>query len=317
MSDRPLVDGVSAAILGVDAFETHVDFYCSHLGFEIAAEGVVERSVARALWDVDDDVAVTFLAAAGAPGGRIDLVLIEGEQPAAQHPHMRDLGLIGLDVYTKDIQQTYGSLLASGFAWNAPPTTYGVPMGDGSVRLTEAFCKGPGGVDVVFLQPEAPRGTRAWDSDPRRLHTELTSVLCHVPDVDAEVAFWVSLGLQANYDVTFSSPGLDTVADLDPGSVVRLAFLAGEQTARIEVINMPNTQVGLDRRTEQRPARGMGHSGWRVQTRNLSRALERVNESGGRHKSVVTTHDPIHGTARVAGAFTPNDIFVQLWEDLA
>ena len=56
------------------------------------------------------------------------------------------------------------------------------------------------------------------------------------------------------------------MASLPAGTVMRLAFLAGPRTARIEVTCIQNRTTGRDRRPEQRTARHLGHTGWLVRT---------------------------------------------------
>lgn len=206
-----LVDGVTAAIVGVSDRQPHLDLYCGWLGFEVAAEGAIDQPTAAALWDAPAAVPVTVLAAAGAGTGRIALVGVDAAgAPLPEHPYTADLGLAGIDVYARDIRTTHRILVAAGYPWLAPPATYQVPLGEWSVTVTEGFCLAPDGTDLVFVEPASPRGTAAWAADPDRPYTELTSVVCHVPDVDREVAFWgpAGLGLDCWYDVTFASAEL-------------------------------------------------------------------------------------------------------------
>ncbi|MEU8802398.1 hypothetical protein [Spirillospora sp. NPDC048819] len=313
----PLVEGITAAIIGARDLGPHLDFFGERLGYEVAAQGVVPAAVADALWGTGQaDLDVVALAAAGADTGRVHLVKVpEPLAPAAQ-PHNLDDGLIGIDMYAKDIQTAHARFAEAGIDWSTPPATYGVAVGEHEVMVTQGVCPAPDGTAVVFVQPAAVRGTAAWEADPGRLYTELTSVVCHVPDADAEVAFWGpdGLGMSVWYDVTFSSPGFDTVAGLPPGTRMRLAFLAGEKTARIEVTSAEG-EHRVDRRPGQRPGRSLGHSGWTVRTRDLGAALETVRRTGGQVAGApVRTDDPLHGRATAASATTPNGISVTLYE---
>ncbi|MFG1943681.1 VOC family protein [Nonomuraea sp. NPDC048826] len=317
-NDRePLVEGITAAIVGVSDFGPHLDLFRDVLGYEVAGEGVVPASVADPLWGSGPaDVEVLALAAAGSGTGRIHLVRVPEPLAPAEPPHNLDVGLVGIDMYARDIEAAHASFAASGRVWTTPPTTYGVSVGEREVQVTQGVCPAPDGTVVVFVQPAAVRGTEAWTADPERPYTELTSVVCHVPDPDAEVAFWGpdGLGMGVWYDVVFSAPGFDTVAGLPPGTKMRLAFLAGEKTARIEVTSAA-TEHRVDRRATQRPARSLGHSGWSVRTRDLAAALDRVRATGGTvTASPVETDDPLHGRALVAAADTPNGIAVTLWQ---
>lgn len=316
MSAAPLTQGVNAAFLGVGDPQSSLDLYCGRLGFEVAESGVIPVDVAKALWGGKDDVPVTVLTAAGASHGRIVLLTV-GDASAPEHPHTSDYGLAGIDMYTRDISRSHQDLTAAGYPWAAPPATWEVPFGDQIVTVTEGFCLAPDGTDIVFVEPANPRGTGAWEVDPGRHYSELTSVVCHVPDFDAELAFWSKdgLGLDVWYDTTFQSEGLEAMADLPAGTRMRLAFLAGPRTARIELTRIENRVGGVDRRGRQRTARALGHSGWLIVVADLDAALARVTDRRG---SVLA--GPIEGSAalfgshRVASVETPNRIPVTLLE---
>jgi hypothetical protein len=269
MPADPLIDGITAAVVGVGDPGPHLALYRDRLGFGVVADGVLPGATAAALWRCDPvDRPLTVLAAAGAPGGRIVLLGVPDTAAGAQHPRVSDVGMGALDLYTRDIDATHRELTDAGHAWLSPPATYQVPVGDTEVTVTEGLCLAPDGTDLVFVQPAKPRGTAAWDADPNRRYTELTSVGCHVPDIEAEVAFWGpgGLGLDQWYDVTFSADGLDTMAALRPGTRLRLVFLAGASTARLELNTIENRAADVDRRERQRTGRALGHSGWLVAT---------------------------------------------------
>ena len=317
---KPLIEGITAAVLGVHAFQPALDFYCGRLGYEIAGKGALPAATTAALWGPDlGEPEVIALAAAGADTGRIHLVEIADADAVADRPHNLDDGLIGIDMYARDIVAAHEQFAAAGIEWLCPPATYDVPVGDQRVQVTQGVCPAPDGTMVVFVQPAAVRDTAAWSVDAGRPFTELTSVVCHVPDFEAEVALWGpdGFGMSIWYDLTFSAPGFDKVADLPAGTRMRLAFLAGPRTTRIEVTRAEGPHR-LDRRTAQRPGRSLGHSGWSVRTRDLDEALARAVAAGAeRRGDVVTTDDPLHGRARAASIVSPNGIAVDLWQPLS
>ncbi|MGH3262635.1 MAG: VOC family protein, partial [Trebonia sp.] len=289
MSTRqPVIEGLTAATVGVTDFGPHLDFFCGQLGYAQAGNGVVPAATTAALWGADNEpgpgeAEVVVLSAAGAGTGRINLVRVPGAE-VADWPHNLDDGLIGIDMYARDIVAAHAAMAAAGTPWHRPPATYGVPFGERTVEVTQGVCPGPGGVVTVFVQPAAVRDTAAWAADPSRMFTELTSVVCHVPDPDGEVRLWGpdGLGMSVWYDVTFTAPGFDEVADLPPGTRMRLAFLAGPATARIEVTCAEGPHRA-DLRPRQRPGRGLGHCGWSVRTGDLDEALRRAAQAGARH----------------------------------
>ncbi|GII86143.1 hypothetical protein Ssi03_41330 [Sphaerisporangium siamense] len=317
-SGPPLVEGVTAAVVGVAAFEPHLELFCGALGYEVAAAGVVAAADAARLWGEGlGDVETRLLTAAGADTGRLHLLKVPAPAAGAEHPHTLDLGLAGVDLYTRDIHASHARTAGLGHRWSGGPSTYEVPLGERSVRVTEGFCLGPDGLDIVFVQPGNARGTAAWAVDPGRPHTELTSVVAHVPDLDAELRFWDGLGLSAWYDVTFSSPGLEELAGLPPGTEVRLALVAGAGggTTRIELVTVPGPARGVDRRAAQRPGRALGHTAWSVRTGDLDAALSRAGHAGGRVvRPPFEAVTPLHGAARLAAVATPNGIHVELWQ---
>lgn len=317
---QPLIEGITAAVLGVHEFEPSVEFYCRRLGYEIADKGVLPSATVDALWGPGlGDVEVMVLCAAGANTGRIHLVRVPDADAEPQRPHNLDDGLIGIDMYARDIVAARQSLDEQGISWLCPPSTYDVPVGDRTVQVTQGACPAPEGVMLVFVQPAAVRETAAWRVDPDRAFTELTSVVCHVPDPDAEIALWGpdGLGMSIWYDLTFTAPGFDAVADLPSGTRMRLAFLAGPRTTRIEVTCAEGPHR-VDRREAQRPGRSLGHSGWSVRTRDLDAALERAASAGAaRCGGIVATDDPLHGRARAASITSPNGIAVDLWQPVA
>ncbi|WP_106398845.1 VOC family protein [Actinocorallia populi] len=316
----PLIESVTSAVVGVTDFGPHLDLFCGELGFEVAARGVVEAADAERLWGAGlGDVEAVLLTAAGASTGRVHLLKADGAAAPAEHPHTLDVGLAGLNLYTRDIEASHERLAGAGHPWISAPATYEVPLGGAVVSVTEGYCLGPDGLGLVFVQPANARGTQAWRTDPGRHYTELTSVVAHVPDFEAELAFWgpAGLGLSAWYDVTFSSPGIEEMAGLPAGTVLRLAFVAGagSGSTRIELTRVESGHRGVDRRAAQRPARGLGHTGWSVRTGDADAAVRRARATGGRVVCpAFDTSTPLHGRARLAVVETPNGISVEIWQ---
>ncbi len=315
----PLVTGITAVLIGVTDFRPHLDLLCGELGFEVAAEGVVRAADAARLWGAEAgrrDVEAMMLTAAGASTGRIHLLKVDDPVAPAAHPHTLDLGLAAVDIYTKDLAATHARLTAAGYPCGTP-STFEVPVGDITVSVTEGFCFGPDGTDLVFVQPASARATAAWDADPERHYTEVSSVVCHAPDFEAELGFWAALGMTAGYDVTFGSPGFEVMADLPQGTRARMAFVtgAGGGTARVELLQVPDNPGGVDRRAVQRPGRGLGHTGWSAVTRDLDAAVAAAESAGGRVQCrPFATATPLHGDARLAVVDTPNGVSVELWQ---
>lgn len=313
----PLIRGIDAAFLGVRDPRPHLDLFCDLLGYDVVESGVVPAPLAGALWgEGTGEVPVTVLAPGGCAHGRVILLTVT-EPAEAEHPHSCDYGLVAIDLYTRDIDAAHRQLTSAGHRWTAPPITWKVPVDEQWITVTEGFCFAPEGTALVLVEPEAPRGTATWQRDPERPYTELTSVVAHVPDFDAELDFWGpdGLGLDVRYDTTFESEGLEEMAELPAGTRMRMALIAGPQSARIELTRVENRAGGVDRRGCQRTAHALGHSGWLVTTPDIDAALTRVRDRGG-----VVRGGPVPGAGtllggrRVASVQTPNGVPVTVRE---
>ena len=312
-----LKGGVNGAFIGANDLQPHLDLYVGQLGWEVHRRGTFTEHEAEQLWGGGvGAIEWIELRAAGAGHGRIVLLKVP-EQDDPPHPMQADTGLVAINMYTRDIDESHRVLGAAGQSFRTPPATWAVPLGDKLVSVTQMFLLAPDGVDIVFVEPATARGTAAWEADAERHYTELTSVVCHVPDFEAEVAFWGpdGLGLQSWYDVSFTHPGLDAMAQLPAGSVMRLSFLAGETTARLEITRLEDRSLGVDLRARQRTARHAGHTGWLFEVTDLELTLERVVASGG--EVLSSAHegpDGLFDGAQVAFVNTPNGLPVTFSE---
>ncbi len=310
-----LVGGVNAAFVGVNDETPHLELYVGQLGWAVAGTGVLPSDATARLWgDGVGDLPFTVLCVAGAEHGRIVLLRVP-DQHVPDHPRQVDTGLIAINSYTRDIEVSHRVLTGAGHPWATPPATWQVPLGDKVVSVTQGFLLAPEGTDIVFVQPAQARGTAAWDAEPDRHYTELTSVVCHVPDFEAETRFWGAegMGLASWYDVSFSHPGLEAMAQLPPGTVMRLSFLAGPTTARIEVTRMADRTLGVDLRERQRTGRHLGHSGWLLETRDIEAAVSTAVDLGAVLLSAPHPGpEPLFGGRAVAFLDTPNGLPVTL-----
>lgn len=314
----PLVDGVTGAIVGVHNKSEHLKFWCNELNYEIVAEGVISSRVASEIYAVNGEIKVTSLAPAKADSGQVWLFQTENSASLiGTHPHTSQIGLHALDLYTRDALATHAQITRAGWEWAATPEAYEVPIGEKSIEITEGFCYGPEGTDVVFVEAKTVRPTIAWDRNPELPYCELTSVVCGVQDMEKAKAFFgpEGLGLGIWYDVTLSSPGIEKMAHLPPGTLVQLAFLAGSKTARVEIINTSNLPDRLNITAKQRVGLSLGHSGWSFITHDIETACKKITLQGGKVISnMIQTDDPVHGKARIVSALTPEGSFIELWE---
>lgn len=315
---QPLVSGVTAALIGIHDLDNQLGFWREELGWNIIEEGAISSVVARELYRVDGEIRVWKLAPVEADSGQLWFMQTpNSEYLVPRHPHTSELGFHAVDLYTRDCMATYDQLLAKGWKWPALPQKYDVPLSGKNIEVMEGFCFGPEGSDIVFVEAKNARSTIVWDKDPTLAYTELTSVVCGVKDVDLAKEFFgpEGLGMSIWYDVTMISKGVNIVAGLPSDSEIRLVFAAGGKTARIEIINVTNHEPTADCRQIQRPGKSLGQIGWSFLTTDLELAMAKVVSKRGRLITrPVLTNDPIHGSARVVAAETPEGAFIELWE---
>ncbi len=318
MTSAPFIDGVTAALVGVHNVDTHLGFWRDELGYEVIDNGVIAASTAKALYKVDGEIEAWQMAPAGADTGQVWFIKTPNSAALTpKYPHTSEWGYHALDLYTRDVMATHSQLFPKGWQWPALPQAYGVPFGDKVIEITEGFCFGPEGTDIVFVEATNERPTHAWGTNPKLPYTELTSVVCGVKDVELAKEFFgpEGLGMGIWYDVSFVQDGVNLIAELPQGSNVRLAFVAGSKTARIELIHVHDLPPRADTRAQQRPGQVLGHMGWSFVTPDLDGAMKRIVEKKGALISdVVSTNDPLHGNARVVAAHTPEGAFIELWE---
>jgi hypothetical protein len=99
------------------------------------------------------------------------------------------------------------------------------------------------------------------------------------------------------------------MAGLPDGTVMRLSFLAGSTTSRIEVTRMEDRTLGSDLRPAQRTGQHLGHSGWLVEVRDLDAAVDRATELGAVVLSAPHPGPaPLFGGRPVSFLNTPNGL---------
>uniref|UniRef100_UPI00404AF4CD hypothetical protein n=1 Tax=Candidatus Planktophila sp. TaxID=2175601 RepID=UPI00404AF4CD len=196
MTSAPFVDGVTAALVGVHNVDIHLGFWRDELGYEVIDSGVINAATAKALYKVDGEIQAWQMAPAGADTGQVWFVKTPNSASLPpKYPHTSEWGYHALDLYTRDVMATHSQLFPKGWQWPALPQAYGVPFGDKVIEITEGFCWGPEGTDIVFVEATNERPTHAWGTNPKLPYTELTSVVCGVKDVELAKDFFGPDGL--------------------------------------------------------------------------------------------------------------------------
>lgn len=243
----------------------------------------LEAPAAARLFGVDSACELTVLGSPGVSSGRIIACRWPDLPPLPEGPRLtgRSLGLFSIDLYVHDMEDCRRRI---GAEWSCGGREVYEFGGGGSVRVEEGLIWIADRVPLVFVRAERPRATAAWAIDSARPSTELTSVVLATDDVDQAVRFLgpEGLGLPLIYDVVIDSPGLARMIEAPDGSAFRLAFLGGDDTARVEVIARQGPPGPTDDvREQQRPGRATGILGWVVEVTDLKRAMavgERTGE---------------------------------------
>ncbi len=313
-----MINGVTGAIIGIHNIDLQLSFWRDELGYEVIESGIITADVAKVLYKVDGEIQVWSTAPAKAESGQVWFYKTANSATLPiRHPHTSELGNHALDLYTKDALATHSQLSARGWKFPGLPEPYSVPLGEKEIEITEGFCFGPEGTDVVFVEAKTARSTIAWDANPDLAYTELTSVVCGVKDMETAKEFYGpnGLGMSLWYDVTLSSPGIEKMAQLPPGTQVQLAFMSGSKTARVEIINTANIQKREDIHAHQRLGVSLGHNAWSFKSHDLEAAAKKIVEKGGRLLSLPTqSDDPVHGRATVITAETPEGSVIEIYE---
>lgn len=278
-----LVAGVDAVLVNTND-PTALARALGGLGWVAEPPELMAAEAAESLFGVRSACEVTALGSPGVSTGRIlacrwpDLpALPEGEPVSGL-----SLGLFSIDLYVRDMEAVPA---LTGLPWSGGgPQAYEVGAGTTTVRVEEGLLRAPDALALVPVRAARPRATAAWSLDPQRDATELTSVVLATDDVDRTLGFLgpEGLGLPVMYDSVVESAALSEMVGAPAGSVYRLAFLGGDQTARVEVIARQGPPAEAhDLRERQRPAAATGLFGWLVQVADLDRAAAAGTIVGG------------------------------------
>ena len=321
-SQEPLIVGIQAAMIGVSDFVPHLDIFCDGLGWTVIAEGTIEQAVCEHLWNAKSLAEVKVLTAGNAPTGRIHLLKFPDLYPEAVGlPAARTFGHHGLNVYVRDMAEMQERLLAHG-AQFVGEAKYSLTAQDGSsqtVHQIKMECMD--GVGIVFVNPDTPRFTHAWQEDESVFCTELTSVVILIPDVDASRAFWGpdGLGLTFHYDGVMQNEKAASMTGRAPDEKSHLLFGFGTETARVELAGRADDRYAAlsrdDLTVQQHPGRGLGEMGWVICVDELASALDLMERQGGSVTAPPIDLDtPILGKRRAATLQTPENTCLTVWE---
>lgn len=177
-----------------------------------------------------------LLGVQGSPGGRLRLVAAGDGSTPSDSPRVWDTGPRLLGIYSHDLDHTAAAMAAAG-GTPRRPVTY--PYG--SASLSELVGLGTDGVWWTIPQavPGAHRPSAAYAAEPRRMHSELHTVVLVTADHDGAVAFFEAAGLTAAFDGEMSGPPFDELVGIPTDAGLRLAFLVGpdQEAARLEIMS--------------------------------------------------------------------------------
>lgn len=145
---------VSVAVLSVTRLEEALAFYGDTLGLAVADERTLSGPEFEAYWGVSPGTAArcAFLGYGPDPVGRIQLLEFTGaDRQQIRAPGIkRATGLFNLNIYTRNVQDSYAVLKAQGFEfWSTPNhINFGPAVGE---AMEFAF-EGPDGVVINLVE---------------------------------------------------------------------------------------------------------------------------------------------------------------------
>lgn len=303
-----MIAGITDIVIGVRNPAGWIALARDELDYAVRADGRDDGPLG------EGSAGATVLAPAGAETGRIRLVHYP-EASDVGRPDVHDLGFFDFDIYSRDCDRTYTTLVANGYQFRARPETWSLESPP--ITLTEGLLLAPDNVNLVFVGTAQPRGAAAYAADPSRLYSEASSSVAVVPDLDAAIGFWRDgLGYQLLLDFQLQHSALEPLLGVPPTEGFRMALLANRgETARIELIAFPAEQQRGRNRTRNR-AGTVGLIAWGFRSTDLDADLTAIVRAGGRVENAPReVEDAVHRRARVALASTPDNLLLELWQE--
>jgi nitrite reductase/ring-hydroxylating ferredoxin subunit/catechol 2,3-dioxygenase-like lactoylglutathione lyase family enzyme len=209
--------------------------YSGALGFSETAtfrldRSAGERSAWHRLWDLPADAHAEgrWLEQRGATSGAVRLVRFSGvpQHSVAQSARPFDHGRVkNLDFFTNDVQREHDRLEAAGHRFMAPPGSYEVGWGPGSVA-TEAHLVTAEGTKVALARLAGAPRTAFGDAAHGTPCTEVAAATQIVADYDRAVAFYQHVfDCVPAVDTVVDNPALASTLALPPETRLRLCFI--------------------------------------------------------------------------------------------
>jgi hypothetical protein len=174
---------------------------------------------------------------------------------------------------------------------------------------------GPEHLLLALIETNAMRPC-VFDKDPKRLHSEVHSVVWAVASVDEALPPWCNgAQLKTLIDTHFGGPIISKLMELPKPEVpVRFSVMADEpeKPIRLEFIEFTE-ETGKD--VPQWPlAAGLFAAGYSVP--DLERAQPTVAKVTGKPcPEIVCVDSPIHPQARVVTAVAPGGVRFEVWQE--
>jgi catechol 2,3-dioxygenase-like lactoylglutathione lyase family enzyme len=243
------------AVVGSHDVEATVKFFTC-LGFEPATRRPIPSEAASALYGLESATEEVELTAGGSLRGAICIV---GTPRRATPCGPFDVGGYDLSLYTTDLDRS-AEVAARAGAHVGPVAV--LKLGPVVMRQQQAI--GPEGIRIVFIQ-SSHRRPSILDDDPKRVHSEVHSIVWCVESIERAAPFWRRAGLAQAFDAPIADPAVSTLLELSrPLVPIRMSLFSDDSLSpsRFELLEFP--EDGLSRPREGVPPPGIWALGFGV-----------------------------------------------------
>lgn len=298
-----------AVSIGVDNLENAVEFWTTHMGFDqLDAREGPDAGLAH-LWSIDaEQIAGQVLLGSGdASVGQLHLVEFTVSPDSVRAgAEAFDLCPKNLDIYAHDLPARVAELRAAGFQFRTD--SHADVTAPNGTRFLEIHMPGHDDINIVLL--EVPG--KAMPFNHKNFYG-VGPLIIIVPDVEAEQAFFATLGLQKLAENVLAGPEVEKLVGLPTGVALNISIWGSpdEPRAEMEIISYQGAAgKNLYARTRP-PARGVLEVHYEIEDLGeYSRQLTAQDIESSAQPAVNT----LVGGSRSRRLESPAGLRIVLWE---
>jgi hypothetical protein len=272
---RLAIPGIHAVYVGVREFAPVVRALRDGLAWTVTDLDEVPSADSRDLWGVDASAEVMTMAPDHeCPSGVVNLLRFPPENTPAPRgaPHMSGFGALAISLYAQDTVETVRRLEYAGGHLRGEIATFPVQRGESLVQLRAGLVELPDDLNVLVIEPAAPRPTWTWANRPEAPVTEINFMVYSDPEQESLLDWWGPKGLGLPLAGTGENRGdpVSRMTGTAPGLSQRNGVTDNPQPARLELTG-PNKDLASldpgvvdDYRARQFPGASLGQVLWRV-----------------------------------------------------